>query len=142
MKYLVFGVVIGCICIVNVAFGQEGMTAEEWKKAIDNKDFEKSEVWEPIPEKVTPGYVNNLPPSDAIVLFDGTSLDNFRHADSSEAKWTVADGSVAVKPGTGDIISKQGFGDIQLHLECSKLHLAYSNQTIKIRFINKKLVVA
>lgn len=117
MKKLIFMLIIGSVAITNITFAQEGMTAEEWKKAIDKKENEKSEVWEPIPEKVSPGFMNHLPPSDAIILFDGTSLEHFQHADSSEAKWTVAEGSFAVKPGTGDIISKQGFGDIQLHLE-------------------------
>ena len=117
MKHLIFGLIVGCLAMANTAFAQEGMTPRQWKKAMENKEYEKSEVWEPEPPKVTPGYVNSLPPSDAVVLFDGKNLDNFRHGDGSEAKWTVAEGAFAVKPGTGDIFSKQGFGDIQLHLE-------------------------
>lgn len=115
MKYLSLVIIFLSFSISVMA--QEGMTAEEWKKAIENKEFEKSEVWEPIPEKVTPGYTNTQAPSDAIVLFDGKDLSNFQHTDSSDAKWTVGEGSFAVKPGTGDIISKQGFGDVQLHIE-------------------------
>ena len=34
-----------------------------------------TEVWEPVPKVVTPGMNNTAPPSDAIVLFDGTNLD-------------------------------------------------------------------
>ena len=35
-----------------------------------------TEVWEPVPAVVTPG-VGAQPPSDAIVLFDGTDLDHW-----------------------------------------------------------------
>lgn len=34
-----------------------------------------------------------------------------------ECKWDIADGCLIVKPGTGDIVTKQEFGDYQLHLE-------------------------
>src|SRR5262245_53805624 len=66
-------------------------------------------VW-PEPPIVTPGD-NNAAPSDAIVLFDGKSLDAWKGAE----KWTVdADGGFTVK---GLIETKQAFGDCQLHLE-------------------------
>ena len=66
MKYLLFGLIVGCLAVANNAVAQEGMTPKQWKKAMENREYEKSEVWEPEPAKVTPGYVNNLPPSDAI----------------------------------------------------------------------------
>lgn len=82
------------------------------------KDPKATEVWEPVPRKVTPGTVNSAPPSDAIVLFDGTNLNEWAsRRDQGAAKWDVADGIMTVKPRTGDIISRRKFGDIQLHLE-------------------------
>jgi len=57
------------------------------------------------------------PPKDAIVLFDGSNLSQWRAADSSAAKWTVRDGYVEVKPGTGTMQTARGFGDVQLHIE-------------------------
>ncbi len=85
------------------------------------KDYTKpktTEVHEPIPAKVTTGKMNSAP-SDAIVLFDGTNLDNWVGArDSLAAKWILnKDGSMTVKNGSGDIQTKQNFGDIQLHIE-------------------------
>jgi hypothetical protein len=56
-------------------------------------------------------------PSDAIVLFDGSNLNQWRSDDSLPAKWTVRDGYVEVKPGTGTLASARGFGDVQLHIE-------------------------
>lgn len=79
-------------------------------------DHEVTDVWEPVPPVVTPG-VGTAPPSDAIILFDGTSLDNWVDRNGNPAAWTVADGAMTVVPGTGDIWTKQGFGDVQLHLE-------------------------
>jgi len=55
-------------------------------------------------------------PSDAMVLFDGTDLSQWRGKDGA-AGWKVENGYVEVMPGTGDITSVPAFGDIQLHLE-------------------------
>ena len=74
------------------------------------------EIWEPVPRVVTPG-VGAAPPSDAIVLFDGTDLSQWQHADGSPAKWIVADGAFTVVSGSGALQTKRGFGDAQLHIE-------------------------
>ena len=75
----------------------------------------------PVPPVVDPGpfKASAPPPSDAIVLFDGRSLANWRSADSANlpARWKVADGYMEVAAGTGSISTKQAFGDVQLHLE-------------------------
>ncbi len=75
-----------------------------------------TEVWEPVPPIVTPG-AGNAPPSDALVLFDGGSLDAWRNADGGEAGWVVADGAATVKAGAGNLYTRQRFGSVQLHIE-------------------------
>ena len=70
----------------------------------------------PAPAVVTPGS-DNSPPSDAVVLFDGTSLDGWQSANGGDAPWQVADGYMEVAPRTGDIVSAARFGDVQYHLE-------------------------
>lgn len=77
---------------------------------------EDTEVWEPEPPAVMPGEAGS-PPSDAIVLFDGRGLDRWVSVDGGPARWTVADGVLTVSGGTGDIQTREGFGDIQLHIE-------------------------
>jgi hypothetical protein len=77
---------------------------------------QSTEIWEPQPRKIEPG-ADNQPPSDAIVLFDGTDLSKWEHKDGSPAQWKVHDGMVTVKPETGMIYTKKEFGDIQLHIE-------------------------
>ena len=76
----------------------------------------------PAPPVITPGTASTQEqagkaPSDAVVLFDGKDLDNWKSAKGGPAKWTVGDGYFATTPGTGDIESKQPFGDCQLHVE-------------------------
>jgi hypothetical protein len=71
------------------------------------------------PKVINPGE-NKLPssvPSDAIVLFDGSSLDKWRAADGSPATWVIKDGVMESVPGGGYIYTKEGFGDVQLHVE-------------------------
>jgi hypothetical protein len=86
--------------------------------ASQNKPNPKdTEVWEPEPKVVSPGENFSAPPSDAIVLFDGKNLDNWVGKDGGKPQWTVADGAMTVVKGTGDIKTKQPFGDIQLHIE-------------------------
>jgi hypothetical protein len=65
------------------------------------------------PRIISPGP----PPSDAIVLFDGKDLSQWKSdKDGGLAKWDIKDG-VATVNGTGGISTRQGFGDCQLHLE-------------------------
>lgn len=57
------------------------------------------------------------PPSGAIVLFDGRSLDQWQRSDSTPARWMVQGGVVEIAPDAGGIQTRRGFGDIQLHIE-------------------------
>ena len=73
----------------------------------------------PYPEVVTPGKQPGGAPSDAIVLFDGTSLDAF---ETQATPWPIADGAMTSTPpasrqGGNGLTTKDNFGDVQLHLE-------------------------
>jgi hypothetical protein len=79
---------------------------------------EDTEVWEPEPPVVTPGSTDAEPPSDAIVLFDGTNLDEWVNTnDKAPAGWTVADGVLTVEKKAGNIETKRTFRNYQLPLE-------------------------
>ena len=67
------------------------------------------------PKVITPGD-GSAPPSDAIVLFDGKDLSQWQADKGGDAKWVVADG-VATVNGTENILTKQEFGAVQLHIE-------------------------
>jgi len=59
-------------------------------------------------------------PSDAIVLFDGKNLDKWT-GNNNVASWEVKSddhgGYFQVKPGSGNIRTKDGFGSCQFHIE-------------------------
>ena len=76
----------------------------------------------PQPPRVEPGKTPGAPPSDAVVLFDGTpaSLANWIHEkDKRKGDWVVKNGVLQCTPGAGYIVSKKQFGDCQLHVEWS-----------------------
>jgi len=88
-----------------------------FETSFSQKDPKTTEIWTPEPKVITPGKTNTDAPSDAVVLLNGTSGSAWKHKNGDDAKWTVADNAFTVKPGTGDIQSKQKFGDCQLHIE-------------------------
>jgi hypothetical protein len=79
--------------------------------AMQQGDPKATEVWSPVPPVVRPGD-GHAAPSDAIVLFDGSDLSEWR-----EPIWKVGEGAVTVVAKTGSLISKRAFGDVQLHIE-------------------------
>lgn len=84
--------------------------------------WRQHELSRPYPPVVTPapGHVNVPPPSDAIVLFDGTDLSAFVTGPANEPRepgWKVENGYMEVVPGTGSLRTRESFGDVQLHVE-------------------------
>jgi len=71
----------------------------------------------PQPVIVAPGSENSSPPSDALVLFDGTDLSNWQRDNGKEPKWKVENGHMEVTEGKGSLRTKRVFGDCQLHVE-------------------------
>ncbi|MBN2762490.1 MAG: DUF1080 domain-containing protein [Bacteroidales bacterium] len=80
------------------------------------KTPESTEIYSPVPPIVTPGQ-GTKPPSDAIVLFEGTNFNEWQSAGGGDVEWTLADGCMTVKPKSGNIKTKRHFGDCQLHVE-------------------------
>lgn len=87
-----------CLAITITSFA--AMQVVEYKSGI---------VW-PEPPVIDPGS-EGKPPSDAVVLFDGQTLDAWEGGD----KWLI-EGGVATAA-AGGITTKQKFGDCQLHVE-------------------------
>ena len=105
---------IGILLILIISFN---LIAQLDLSKLKGEIWKITEIWEPEPRVITPGNTNREAPSDAIVLFDGSNLDSWVHKTGEDAKWSVQDGYFTVKPGSGDILTKQFFGSCQLHVE-------------------------
>jgi len=112
--------VIICIALFTVTvivFAQQGQQRPpSWAP-------ESTEWYTPVPPKVAPG-VGAKPPSDAIILFDGTDLSKWESSNRVEAgnrpepaPWRIENGAMYIVPGKGGIRTKEYFGDCQLHIE-------------------------
>ncbi len=78
----------------------------------------------PHPAVVIPGDVPGAPPSDAILLFDGKDLSKWEQAGRGpdrdkmvDARWKIGNGYFEVVGGTGNLQTREKFGDCQLHVE-------------------------
>lgn len=80
----------------------------------------------PHPKVITPAATPGGAPSDAIVLFDGKDLSQWYHRGRGanrdtkvDAGWKVENGYFEIAKGFGDLLTREKFGDVQLHLEWS-----------------------
>ena len=105
----------------------------KFKTRQDSLEFEaaKTEVWSPVPKTVQPGNSFADAPSDAIVLYNGKNLDAFQKRKGGVPGWKIEeDGALTVVKGSGDLETKEAFGDCQFHLEFREPSIiAGSNQT-------------
>jgi hypothetical protein len=67
------------------------------------------------PPVIDPGPPGG-PPSDAVVLFDGRDLSKWKNASGGAAGWKIQNGCAEVN-GSGNIVTVEEFGDVQLHVE-------------------------
>ena len=102
-------VAVGIALSTLAAGGVSGLSTEDdgfrWK--VHDEDRPKPPVV----------AIENGVPSDAVVLVGaGSGTDGLRSGDKP-CLWSFEDGVLKVNPGTGDIHSRDSFGDCQLHLE-------------------------
>lgn len=109
------------ILLITLITGCNGQQESPETKKPDQKVWkpEETEVWKPVPQTVS--FDEKGVPSDAIVLFDGAGFDAWTtKSQTDEIGWKLNDDSTTtVVPGSGDIQTKEKFGDIQLHIEWS-----------------------
>jgi len=77
-----------------------------------------TEFFEPVVKVIQPAAVIGMPPSDAIILFDGSDVNKeWEDIKGSPTKWIVKDGVLVCVKGSGVIQTKRKFNDFQLHIE-------------------------
>ena len=91
---------------------------------IPGQTWRVHDIDRPSPPVVTPATGSTQaaagrPPSDAVILFDGSNLDAWEGArEGGAAPWKLVEGgAVEIAPRTGNIRTKQHFGTCQLHVE-------------------------
>jgi hypothetical protein len=86
------------------------------------KAFKSHDMSRPRPVVIDAGSPT-VPPSDAISLFDGKSLSEWKRAgklkpgEEDIPKWKIEAGVFEIVRGTGSIMTRKTFGDAQIHLE-------------------------
>lgn len=76
------------------------------------------EMMDPEVPVIQPAEVIGMPPSDAIILFDGTDVNKeWEDSRGNPTKWIVKDGELVCVKGSGVIQTKRKFNDFQLHVE-------------------------
>ena len=89
---------------------------------LPNSPYRVHDGIRPQPRVVTPpawgsdGHPGS-PPSDAVILFNGTDGSGWIAPNGGPSGWKIEKGYMEVVPGTGNIASKKEFGDCQLHVE-------------------------
>lgn len=79
---------------------------------------EDTEWYEPVPPVVTTGDNYFLEaPSDAAILFDGSGISKWKSSKGGDVSWEIENGHMTVRPGAGDIETRDSFGSFQLYIE-------------------------
>ena len=100
-------------------FADESSTAPGYDDTpfLPNSQWRVHDRNRPQPPRVDPGEGNPpaqpaMPPSDAIVLFDGRDLSQWRGGNEKG----IEEGCINIHK-TGELYTRQSFGDCQLHVE-------------------------
>jgi hypothetical protein len=118
MNNYLFNILKGVLMLalfVSVVFSMQQWQRPDLKWEVHSKD-------RPQPEVINPGTQSTqdrvgIPPSDAVVLFNGEDLSAWENGKGEEAGWKIENGEMVIPGGTGSIFTKQPFGDVQFHIE-------------------------
>jgi hypothetical protein len=81
------------------------------------QDQNITELWNGEP-RIVETFEIGSPPSDAVILFDGSSLSKFSSPDSTKPTWIIKEDYLVINPvSKKGIITNQKFGSCQFHIE-------------------------
>ncbi len=119
---LVVGMGVGAA--VSRRFAEEGLGYQD-TPILPGGKWHVHDGTRPQPKPVVPGtpssqYMPGAPPSDAIILFDGTDTSHWKSGSGGPIEWKLVkgyNGYMEVVPGKGSISTTDDIGDCQLHIE-------------------------
>jgi hypothetical protein len=107
------------IFLAATLIGASALSINSNARAQSPSQWKIHDMNRPHPPVVTPGKndLSSPPPSDALILFDGKDLSQWSDAQGGPAKWKVENGYMEIAKDGGEIRTRQGWGDVQLHIE-------------------------
>ena len=108
----------GLVCLIGTFGLLSCLAAQNIQTEATSNRWKQHDIRRPKPGVLEPaeGAISAKPPKDAVVLFDGSNLDEWKSS-AGRTAWKVVDGAMVTVPGTGPIETRKKFGDIQLHVE-------------------------
>ena len=113
----------------------EGKIGYDDTPLIPDSEYRVHDSARPQPPVVTSGTestqdLSGAAPSDAVILFNGADLLQWECCrDGNPAGWKVENGYMEVVPKSGNIRTKESFGNCQLHVEwCAPTDIKGSSQ--------------
>ncbi len=101
-------------CSFQTATDETGISSTSEQNLQDMRP-EETEDWSIEPRQLSFGHGGI--PSDATILFDGSSLNAWQDDTGQAPLWSNENGVLTVQPGTGGIRTVENFCDLQLHIE-------------------------
>jgi hypothetical protein len=134
MRLFTYSILVTSLAITAVTAADDAKPAKKNRTSptgyedtpmLPNQQWRVHDIKRPRPRIVNPGTPSTLekagiPPSDAIVVFDGKDLskwDGVQKGKIVKPGWAVKNGYMEVTSGSGDLQTKEKFGDIQVHIE-------------------------
>ena len=113
-------VVTGCVAQSDPKCKRTSPVGYSDTPMLPGQKWRVHDIERPRPLLVTPGAESAQPPSDAVVLFDGKDLSKWVGQKKGQVVapgWKVGHGYMEVVGRSGDLVSKEKFGDAQYHIE-------------------------
>jgi hypothetical protein len=111
MKTFMFSLALAAIVVAQAPNTDLGYTDTPM---LPGQIYRVHDAARPHPPVVTPAPSLGGAPSDAVVIFAGSDLS---HWTSARQLWKVENGYMEVVPNSGNLRTKETFGDVQLHVE-------------------------
>ena len=87
------------------------IAAKKPNPMLPGSKYRVHDMTRPQPRVVTPGEKPGDPPSDAVILFDGTDLSKLVGKKNGPATWKIENGYMEAVKKSGSIRTKDSFGD-------------------------------
>lgn len=115
-RVALLGVCAASACVGTAFYAQQKRDGYKNTPIIPEQQWHVHDSDRPYPKAVVPGATLGEAPSDATILFDGKDLSKWMQG-GNDPKFKPEDGTFQIAARTGDLTTRDTFGDCQLHVE-------------------------